>query len=66
MELCETAGLQFVQDLRTANFMQGFEQEVKMLTNKCKIITSKRIDFHKDKVAREFELTSSRLRQLSS
>lgn len=46
--------------------MQGYEQEVKMLTIKCKMLTSKRIDWAKEKIAREFEQVSARLRQLSS
>ena len=55
-----------MQDLRTANFVQCFEQEAKMLIIKCKMLTSKRLDLHKEKIAREFEVTSSRLKQLTS
>jgi hypothetical protein len=56
----------YVQDLRTANFVQGFEQEAKVLIIKCKMLTSKRIDLHKEKIARDFEVASSRLKQLTS
>jgi hypothetical protein len=37
-----------------------------MLIIKCKMLTSKRLDLHKEKIAREFEVTSSRLKQLTS
>lgn len=65
IELCDS-GVAYVQDLRTANFVQCFEQEAKMLIIKCKMLTSKRLDLHKEKIAREFEVTSSRLKQLTS
>ncbi len=55
-----------MQDLRSCNFLQGFEQEVKLLTIKCKLLTSKRIDWAREKIAREFEPLSARLKQLSS
>ena len=57
IELCES-GVAYVQDLRTANFVQGLEQEAKMLIIKTKMLTSKRIDLHKEKIAREFEVAS--------
>lgn len=59
-------GLSFVHDLRSAGFVQSFEVEVKMLIAKCKMLVSKRVDWHKDKVAREFDVASERLKELST
>ena len=39
---------------------------MKLLTIKCKLLTSNRIDWPREKIAREFEPLSARLKQLSS
>ena len=66
LDLCEQSGITFLNDLRSCNFLHGIEWEVKLLTIKCKLLTSKRIDLPREKIAREFELTSQKLKILGS